>query len=156
MCFLLLDVFITGFIHRSRTWVSGSFTFMRRNAGMLRLDFGSFSHPKDCREWCQNLFYIQGKYITSIGWLWGLNMWCWFMQDRELSTLPTELFWPSHEDACETVVCAHRGWEKFTHSIFSLPSGAYGNSKGLPFIVSAAPLRDVSRINSHCVSVPNP
>ena len=42
-------VFVAGF-HPSRTFMSGSFEFVRWNACVVRLDFGLYSHPKECWE----------------------------------------------------------------------------------------------------------
>ena len=39
-------VFVAG-IHLSRTWMPGSFEFVRWNACVLRLDLGLYSHPKE-------------------------------------------------------------------------------------------------------------
>ena len=83
-------VFVAG-IHPSRTWTSGSFGSVRRNACMHRLDLGLYSHPKEF--WGNGVWtHVNSKgKIPSTGWcpqrsIEPATLW------QRAQALPTELF----------------------------------------------------------------
>ena len=88
-------VFVAG-IHRSKTWMSGSFESLRWNACVHGLDFGLYSHLKEFWRGMESEPMLTPrkksplpKKILLSG---GLKSWRCIKQDSEPHTLPTELF----------------------------------------------------------------
>ena len=87
-------VFVAG-IHPSRTWMSGPFESIRRNACVYRLHLGWYSHPKEFwGKWSQNSCFLRGKNPLYRKLRRGSNPRRCITQDGEPNTLPTELFLP--------------------------------------------------------------
>ena len=87
-------VFVAG-IYLSRTWMSGSFESVWRNAYVHRLDLGLYSHPIEIRGNGVRTHGNSKRKITSTRKILlrgGLNPRRCIRQDSEPNTSPAELF----------------------------------------------------------------